>query len=202
MFSDDEIIASVLAGRKQDFSALIERHGRKVVLFVQRMTGDPDEAQALGQETFVKVYENLRWYRPENNFPAFLFRIARNLTLNWLKKQRRVHLFSRLFRDGEEGDRFASGDAPPDHAEEAERRDMVEAALRRLPPDQRLALVLKVYVEMSYAQIAAVTGWSEPKIETLISRGRSRLVRDVRLQETEFRGVSPSEAHHDLPNDR
>ncbi len=201
MFSDDEVIASVLAGRRQDFEILIQRYEKRIVNFIQRMIQDGEEARSLGQDTFLKVYENLVYYKSENNFQAFIFRIARNLTLNWIKKQRRIVFFSRLFHGGNEGDRFTAPGNPAASAEEAQRQNLVDRALRLLPVDQRLALVLKVYLDLSYHQIAAITSWSEPKIETLISRGRARLIKEIRLQEIAVPNVSHSEGTHELPTD-
>lgn len=60
---------------------------------------------------------------------------------------------------------------------------MVTAALKELKENQRLALVLKVYLDFSYNKIAEITGWSVPKIETLISRGKTALKNKILLQQ-------------------
>ena len=55
--------------------------------------------------------------------------------------------------------------------------------MRSLPEEQRIALILKIYLEFSYKQIRAISGWSIPKIETLVSRAKSRLKKNIELQE-------------------
>jgi RNA polymerase sigma-70 factor (ECF subfamily) len=148
------------------------------------MTQDPDEAQSIAQEVFLKIFQNLPYYRRENNFSAFIFKIAKNMTLNWLKRGKRTVFFSRLLdRDfhkapfRQEPPRFSPHD-------QGEREAEVSRNLLLLPEEQRLALILKVYLEFSYKQIGAITGWSVPKIETLISRAKSRMKKNILLQES------------------
>jgi RNA polymerase sigma-70 factor (ECF subfamily) len=180
---DDEIIASVLEGRTRDFEILVRRYSGKIIRFIAAMTADRDEAQSIAQDVFIKIYENLPYYRKQDNFSAFVFKVARNMTLNWLQRQKRIVLFSRLL--GRESEQVPERPAPAraDDAEAAERDEIITRHLRRLPEEQRLALILKVYLEFSYREIQEVSGWSVPKIETLISRAKSRLKKDIALQE-------------------
>ncbi len=181
---DDAVVASVLAGRTRDFELLVERYGRRLANFINRMIFDWDEAQSLTQDVFVQVYENLNRYRSENNFQAFVFTIARNLTFNWLKKRRRLVFFSHILKTDQytAGLPREGGTAAAAEAEETTQR--VTAALKMLPEEQRLALVMKVYLEFPYHRIAEITGWSEPKIETLIFRAKKKL-QGILLQEKE-----------------
>ena len=182
--TDDEVVAAVLSGRGQDFAILVRRYSVRIIHFVARMTADPDEAQSIAQEVFIKIYQNLSYYRPQNNFSAFIFKVARNMTLNWLKRQKRTVFFSRLL--GRELDKAPfRQEAPRLSAQErGEREDAVTRSLMLLSEEQRLALILKVYLEFSYKQIREVTGWSVPKIETLISRAKSRMKKNILLQES------------------
>lgn len=188
--SDDEVVSAVLAGRRQDFAILVSRYSGKIVHFIARMTQDRDEAQSIAQDVFLKIFQNLPYYRRENNFSAFIFKIAKNMTLNWLKREKRTVFFSRLLdRDfhkapfRQEPPRFSAQDR-------SEREDVVSRGLLLLPEEQRLALILKVYLEFSYKQIREVTGWSVPKIETLISRAKGRLKKSISLQEKNVETVS------------
>lgn len=181
--TDDEIVAAVLAGRRQDFEILVHRYSGKIIHFITRMTQDRDEAQSIAQEVFLKIFQNLPYYRKENNFSAFIFKIAKNMTLNWLNREKRTVLFSRLL--GWEFNKAPFRQEPPlvSTHEQSERDGDIMRNLRLLPEEQRLALILKVYLEFSYKQIREITGWSIPKIETLISRAKSRLKKNIQLQE-------------------
>jgi len=148
------------------------------------MTADNDEAKNITQDVFFKIYQNLAYYRPQNNFSAFIFKIARNMTLNWLNRQKRTVFFSRLL--GRELDRAPFRQEAPRFSpqDQRDREDTVTRNLMLLSEEQRLALILKVYLEFSYKQIREVTGWSVPKIETLISRAKGRMKKNILLQES------------------
>lgn len=187
MLSDDEVVHSVLGGTSGNFELLISRYGKKIINFINRMILDPDEAQSIAQDVFLRVYENLPYYKPENNFSAFLFKIARNQTINWIKKNKRLVFFSRMLGRDFQRSGFTAGDNPELGVEELQRQEILTEGLRRLTEDQRLALILKVYLDFSYHQIAEITGWSEPKIETLISRAKANLKKSVSPQENHNR---------------
>lgn len=184
---DDEIVESVRSGNTDDFSLLIGKYGQKVHHFILRMVKDPDEAKNISQEVFTNVFAALSRYVCQGNFQAFLFRAAKNTTLNYLNRQKRLVFFSSMLN---QGDKFDTGELSAESADPEElfrrrrREDQVNEALSRLKENQRLALVLKVYLDLSYKEIAAITGWSTPKIETLISRAKSALKKDLMLQET------------------
>jgi RNA polymerase sigma-70 factor (ECF subfamily) len=182
--TDDEVVASVLAGRRQDFEILVRRYSARIVHFISRMTADNDEARSIAQDVFLKIFQNLPYYRQQNNFSAFIFKIAKNMTLNWLNLQKRTVFFSRLLGRDLSRDPFRQDPPRISPQEQGERENTVVRQLRLLPEEQRLALVLKVYLEFSYRQIREVTGWSVPKIETLISRAKSRLKKNILLQES------------------
>lgn len=182
--TDDEIVTSVLNGRQRDFEILVRRYSGRIIHFVARMTADNDEARSITQDVFLKIFQNLPYYRRENNFSAFIFKIARNMTLNWLKRQKRTVFMSRLLGRDLGRDPFRLDPPRLSPQEQDERQDQVTILLRLLPEEQRLALVLKVYLEFSYLQIREVTGWSVPKIETLISRAKGRLKKNILLQES------------------
>jgi RNA polymerase sigma-70 factor, ECF subfamily len=182
--TDDEVVASVLEGRRQDFEILVRRYSARIVHFIGRMTADNDEARSIAQDVFLKIFQNLPYYRQQNNFSAFIFKIAKNMTLNWLNLQKRTVFFSRLLGRDLSRDPFRQDPPRISLPEQGERESTVVCQLRLLPEEQRLALVLKVYLEFSYRQIREVTGWSIPKIETLISRAKSRLKKNILLQES------------------
>jgi len=180
--TDDEVVTSVLNGRSRDFEILVRRYSNRIIHFVARMTADNDEARSIAQDVFLKIFQNLPYYRRENNFSAFIFKIARNMALNWLTRQKRTVFISRLLGHDLSRDPFRLDPPRLSPQELDERQDQVTRLLRLLPEEQRLALVLKVYLEFSYLQIREVTGWSIPKIETLISRAKSRLKKNILLQ--------------------
>ena len=183
VLKDDEIITAVLAGNSRDFEILINRYSAKIIKFIGSMTADRDEAQSIAQDVFIKIYQNLAYYKPQDNFSAYIFKIAKNMTLNWLNRQKRTVFFSRLLGREFNQPQFRLAPVHAVGPEAAEREDKITRNLRLLPEEQRIALILKVYLEFSYKQIREISGWSIPKIETLISRAKSRLKKNLALQE-------------------
>ncbi|MEN8221734.1 MAG: RNA polymerase sigma factor [Acidobacteriota bacterium] len=182
-FSDDDVIRSVKNGRSANFELIVQRYRTRIINFVFRMTGDYDESQSISQDVFLQIYKKLNKYKENGTFQAFIFTIARNITLNHIKKMNRVSFFSGFFGKGE-GEYIPAGDVtPPEKIEKEERDKIVLNGLLKLNINQRLALVMKIYLEYSYKTIAEMTGWSQSKIETLISRGKVNLKNYVRLQE-------------------
>jgi RNA polymerase sigma-70 factor (ECF subfamily) len=187
VFSDDDVVRSVREGNTRNFETLIDRYKNKIINFIHKMIYDYDEAQSLSQDVFLKVYETINRYEMQGNFQAFIFTIAKNITLNYIKKQKQVLFFSN-FAPGDSSDAreyenkyFQSGETQQAAMERDQQEEVLTAALKTLNENQRIALILKVYLEFSYHQIAEITGWSVPKIETLISRAKSDLKDKIRF---------------------
>jgi RNA polymerase sigma-70 factor (ECF subfamily) len=183
MFSDDDLIKSIQEGRVQNFEILIHRYKNKIVNFIYKMIYDYDEALNIAQDTFLKVYENISRYKGESNFAGFLFTIAKNNMLNYLKKEKRKTNFSTLLARGESHKNLSLQDTQYQNLEKEKREELLNGAMKAIKEDQRLALILKVYLNYSYNQIADITGWSIPKIETLIFRAKTALKNEIILQE-------------------
>ena len=189
MFSDDEIIKSIKKGKTQNFEIIINRYNKKILNFINRMIFDYDESQNISQDVFLKVYENLNRYKMEGNFQAFIFKIAKNLTLNYIKKRKRVLFFSEPFSSGIEGKHFQYEATQYKNIDDKVKEELLISSIMELKENQRIALILKVYLDFSYKKISKITGWSIPKIETLISRAKSSLKRKIFLQENEDKNV-------------
>lgn len=188
-FSDDDVIRSVKNGNTGNFEVIVNRYKGRIINFVYRMTGDYDESQNISQDVFLQIFRRIGKYKENSTFQSFIYTIARNITLNHLKKMKRVTFFSRLSEKGE-GEYFPAADeTPPDKIVKDERGEIVTNGLKNLTIDQRLALIMKIYLKYSYKQIAEMTGWSQSKIETLISRGKVNLKNYVLLQEKGGRDV-------------
>jgi RNA polymerase sigma-70 factor (ECF subfamily) len=187
VFSDDDVVRSVREGNTRNFETLIHRYKNKIINFIHKMIYDYDEAQSLTQDVFLKVYETIERYQMRDNFQAFIFTIAKNITLNHIKKQKRVLFFSSFSPGnsnsaGEYQDRYFQAEETQQAAmEKDQQEEVLTAALKTLNENQRIALIMKVYLEFSYNQIAEITGWSIPKIETLISRAKSGLRDEIRF---------------------
>jgi RNA polymerase sigma-70 factor (ECF subfamily) len=176
--TDARIAADVLAGDTEAFAVLVDRHQRRVFNVVLRMVGDRAEAEDLSQEIFCKLFQNLDRYDPSLPLENWLVRIASNHTLNWLERRRLPTIpidaagGPSPFREGEPRDR---GPSPAEHAERGELRDIVVAALQRLPANLRLVFVLKYMEEYTSEEVAELVDVPRNTAKTWIFRAREAL---------------------------
>ena len=149
-----------------------------------RLLGDVAEAQDIAQEVFLKAFERFGEIGRSPTAGGWLKTVTRNLALNHLTRYRaRWNLFSELAsRDDETHDPVADLPAPDlanEHWEADERHQWVEAGLAKLPPNQRVPLVLYHFEDLSYEDIASKLKISLSKVKTDIFRGREALRRHL-----------------------
>jgi RNA polymerase sigma factor (sigma-70 family) len=172
-------------GDLDSFNALVIEHQALVFNLCFRMLGQRQAAEDATQEAFLSAWRKLRSLRGDR-FRPWLLRIAANACTDELRRRSRrpgASLESAL----EEGVPEPADPAPAPEASllSAELRGRIEAALLRLPPDQRLAVVLCDVQELGYEEIAAAMGTSLGTVKSRLSRGRARL-RELLLVETEL----------------
>jgi len=152
-----------------------------LVKFIARYVGDPNEALDLAQETFVRVYQNRRSYRPNAKFSSWLFTIASNLCRNYIRWEHRHPTVALAHDEDDDGptdatDTFPSPDCSP--SDLAERRDLarcVQESIQSLPHDLKTVVLLFEYEDLSYEEIAGVLSCSPKAVETRLYRARKIL---------------------------
>ena len=170
---DRVLVARALAGDAPAFAALVRRYQERVFRFVLRLCGTRDEALDLTQETFMKAHQALPGWRPEAQFRTWLFSIARNATLDVLRRRQRI-AFVPLAEDAPDGaGALPVPGAPPDErCADRQRLALLDRALRELPAEQREILWLRELEDMSYGEIAATLGIAEGTVKSRLARAR------------------------------
>ncbi len=150
-----------------------------------RLLGREAEAEDVAQEVFLKAYERFQEIRHSPTVGGWLKTVTRNLCLNHLTRYRaRWRFFSDLASedsDQEFLDRVAAPDRRDEEMTAASQRQVLEAALQKLPPTQRVPLVLYHFEDLSYEEIAAQLKVSLAKVKTDIHRGREALRKKLQL---------------------
>lgn len=176
--SDCDLVAKAIAGREDGFEELVRRYQRPLVAYVYRMVGDYDAALDLTQEVFIKVYASLTRYRPEYKFSTWAYRIAHNAAIDHLRRYGNGRLEDLERGGGDNGagsyeKPFASAAPTPEQqSERAERRAEIEEVVENLPPSYRELIVLRHAHDMSYDEIAEVTGLPLGTVKNRIFRAR------------------------------
>ena len=101
--SDNQLIEEFLSGEQKNLEILIDRYLKIIFNYVQKTTGDSSETEDIVQEVFVKVWKNINKFNLNQNFKTWIFTIARNTTIDWLRKKKSI-LFSELKSIDDEGD--------------------------------------------------------------------------------------------------
>jgi RNA polymerase sigma-70 factor (ECF subfamily) len=164
MNDDEELLRKCARGDAAAYRELVERVEKPLVNFILRFVGERNVAEDLFQETFVRVVKTLGSFRPEASLTTWIFTIARNLSLDWLKAKRRHREMALDAASSEEKGRIiyfkdvlrSGAAAPEDRAETTEDERRVTAALSGLTPIKREALVLRVYAGLQYSEIARI----------------------------------------------
>ncbi|HYP53776.1 MAG TPA: sigma-70 family RNA polymerase sigma factor [Pyrinomonadaceae bacterium] len=176
---DAELVVRAVEGRESGFEELVRRYQRPIVAYVYRMVGDYDSALDLTQEVFIKVYGSLARYRPEYKFSTWIYRIAHNAAIDHLRRQG-VARTEELEHISDETGTFEkplafSGPTPEQESERAERRAEIEEVVQALPPSYRELIVLRHALDMSYDEIAEVTGLPLGTVKNRIFRARESM---------------------------
>jgi RNA polymerase sigma-70 factor (ECF subfamily) len=185
--ADGELVQSALAGRETSFEELVRRYQRPIAAYVYRMVGDYDAALDLTQEVFIKVYNSLTRYRSEFKFSTWIYKIAHNAAIDHL---RRHAVRDQALTCGIEGERRevlieSRRLTPEQESERKERRIEIESVVQLLPAAYRELIVLRHSQDLSYDEIAEVTGLPLGTVKNRLFRAREAM-RDHLLQ----RGIS------------
>ena len=164
--SDAELIAAVLAGNVDAFSGLVRRHQDTCTRFAVRMLGSRVDADDALQSAFMRAFRGLRSCKDPARFGGWLYQIVINECRTYASRQRKRDL-----RFPPSADAMERAVAPG--SEEQVDRDVgghIERALSMLPTEQREAFLLKHVEELTYDEMAAMTGVSVPALKMRVKR--------------------------------
>jgi RNA polymerase sigma factor (sigma-70 family) len=174
--SDDSILVSAyIQGAESALESLIEKHKHRVYNFINSKVNDRDIAEDLFQDTFIKVIKTLKnnQYNEEGKFLPWIMRIAHNLVIDYFRKSNRIP----TVKNTDEFDIFQFLDDGAANAEKVLVQDQVTKDLQRLvqelPEDQKEVLVMRLYKDMSFKEIAENTNVS---INTALGRMRYAII--------------------------
>lgn len=178
--TDDELVERVAAEDSVAFETLVRRYQDRVYGFCLRLLDDASEAEDVAQDVFLTLYRHANRFRGESLFSTWLFRIAKNQSLNRIKYlERRGRQAKRAMSDSAE-DRVAAikerEDRRPDVMVEGEQRAaLVQRAIATLSEEHRVVLVLRDLEDLSYEEISAITGLPIGTVKSRIHRARTAL---------------------------
>ncbi|MDY6893074.1 MAG: sigma-70 family RNA polymerase sigma factor [Chloroflexota bacterium] len=170
-WDDEELIASSQTGDKGAFGELVRRYRGRVQATACRFCGDPQLAEDIAQETFIKIWRNLFRFRT-GSFKSWVYRITVNTAIDHARRTRPTVAI-------EDIPLAAPGDNPEAAALHTERAQVIRQAVLSLPPHSRAALILREYEDLSYKEIAAVLNIPLGTVMSRLNYARNRLRADL-----------------------
>jgi RNA polymerase sigma-70 factor (ECF subfamily) len=183
--SDIEVIKLVLSGERDRYRVLVERYQDMIFRTCLGFVHNKEDADDLSQEVFIQAFQSLPGFKGEASFSTWIFRIAVNASLNKVRKSSRNLLLQRIDNlfgpDRELNLKFPVIDDPETLLINDEHRKWVRSAVDSLPENQRTAIVLSKYDDLSQKQIAEIMNSSEGAVEALIQRAKANLRKKLSL---------------------
>lgn len=164
-------------GNGEAFDQILDKYHRPIVNFIYKIVNNSAEAEELAQEVFLRIYRARHTYEPRARFAAWIYRIATNLSLKEANRKRRM----RFWHSGDSSNEDSHAEEeifrdPMPDAEKAlittEMGREVRRAIRSLPRNEKVALVLRRYEDLSYREIAEIMHCTEAAVKTYIHRGK------------------------------
>ncbi len=172
---DSDLVRSSIGGDDDAFAELVRRHKGAALRIAARFARNPAELEDLGQETFLRVYRDLRLYRGEAPFGHWLSRITVHVCYDALRKRRREEKHVSLdVLEAKIADPSTENGPSAQHA-----RMILHRAMGRLKPEERLVITLFELEDRSVREVAELTGWSEALVKVRAFRARQALKRSI-----------------------
>ncbi len=173
------MLKKAAAGDPAAFEQLVLQYQSPIYNLCLRMTGNPEDAADMTQESFLKAWRSLDSFHFESAFSTWLYRLASNTCLDFLRSVKRRREFSLTVEDGDGNTQLLDlpDPAPTPEASilKSEEQSQLSAAMQQLDPEQRHILTLRVVNDLSYTEIAAVLQIKEGTVKSRLARARESL---------------------------
>ncbi len=179
--SDEDLMLECRKGDMSAFELLVRRYQDALVNYIYYIISDFHRAEDLAQETFLRVYKSASRYEPRASFKSWLYTIATNLSRNEIRNRarRKTYYLEDMVDENEDvyhSQYMVDTRFQPDILyEKKERQQLIRKTLKQLPENQRLALTLVTYQELSYEEISEILNCSVGAVKSLIHRARQNM---------------------------
>ncbi|WP_100406036.1 RNA polymerase sigma factor SigW [Bacillus solitudinis] len=178
------LIKEVRKGDEEAFAELVELYKDKVYQVAYRMVGNPQEAQDVAQEAFLRAYTNIERFDLERKFSTWLFRIATNVAIDRLRKKKADFSLQDAVNGAEgltyESQIAAEQELPEDQVVTLEMQEWIQDEINKLPIKYRTAIILKYIEDLSLKEISSILDMPVSTVKTRIHRGREALRKRMR----------------------
>ncbi|MFA6252312.1 MAG: sigma-70 family RNA polymerase sigma factor [Candidatus Paceibacterota bacterium] len=174
--SDEKLVEFFLSGEKESFEVLVFRYFKIIYNFCYRYVGDQNIAEDITQETFVKVWKNISRFDKSKKFKTWIFQIAKNTCIDYLRKKKSIPFSNFENEDGENVfvDNFADNAPLPDEIfRRKDLSDFLERVIGELPVNHKMVILMRYKDELTFKEISEILNES---IDTIKSRYRRGII--------------------------
>jgi len=182
---DFDLLARFNEGSEEAFTRIVEKHSGPLINFLHRYTRNQGNSEDIAQEAFLRLYKAAADLKPGAKLSTILYKIAYNLAVDQARRNKSrsakapTHSLDSETAGGG-GPAAGPGSAPDAIYETGQRNTEIAALLAELPDAQQLALLLRVYEDRSYSEIAEIMDLSVSSVESLLFRARQSLSKKFR----------------------
>jgi len=182
--NERDLIKELRGGNRAAFKELFDSFSTLVYNVTYRMLQNKQDAEDVTQEVFFQAYKSLKHFRAESQLSTWLYRIAVNRSLNHERKRKLERWLSLDFEASEDsavnsGYPGTTEDGPDDAMEKKDVERIVQEAINSLPDQQRIAILLHRYEELSYEEIAKIMGVTVASVESRLHRAKQTLAKKL-----------------------
>jgi RNA polymerase sigma-70 factor (ECF subfamily) len=181
--TEEKIIRNVQEGDSESFKELFETHKDLVYSVCYRFFENKDDAKDASQDIFIKVFHSINSFKFESKFSTWLYRISVNYCLNETRKRKSIKWLSLdILWDKFDRDEIITrnkAENPHQNIERKEAKEMISKALDSLPPNQKTAIILSKFEDLSYNEISRIMNCSVSSVESLLFRAKQNLAKKL-----------------------
>lgn len=175
---EQEFIKELKAGSERAFSRLINENQTKVYRIALSIVKNHSDAEDIAQEVFIRIYTSISSFKGNSSLATWIYKITYNRSLDFLKKNNKKMKTTKTLDDPEDaelltlaGEKFI----PEKEFEDKQMKEDIQAALQKLPEDQRQLIELKDIHGFSYEEIMEITGLKDGTMKSRLNRARTSL---------------------------
>ena len=173
----DELTDKLKSGSEDAFRRLVEENMDRIVNTCFGFVQNPQDAEDVAQNVFIQAYKSIHKFRGDSQLSTWLYRIAVNQSLNFVKSKKRRHIFQSL-ENALTGKSIEVADSQENYTEKIAKEGqfkLLHAMIQKLPENQKIAITLNKFEDLSYKEVAEVMDISVSAVTALINRGKNNL---------------------------
>ncbi|MDD5396987.1 MAG: RNA polymerase sigma factor [Candidatus Moranbacteria bacterium] len=182
---DSELITFIHTKNKEAYKELFARYQKKLFTYIYHLVGNREETEDILQNVFSKTYRNIEHFDVSRKFSSWIYRIAHNEAVNFLKRKSKRYTVSweDIATSKDKLDSASNEELPEDRIGHKEIVQEIDSAMEKLPPKYQQVLKLRYFQEYSYEEIGKILGKPLNTVGTLINRAKKKLLEVVKKSE-------------------